>query len=337
MRAAVQFLDAHPDGVSAATEPSPIEAGAPARRRSTVHATVASFPCEVRALRWGDPAAPPVLVLGGISADAELLNAGGSAPGWWPGLVEPDGAVDPARHHVIGVDFAADPRGKVAPSTHDQARSIFAALDACGVCQPVAVVGASYGGMVALALAELAPERVSQLVLVSAPARPHPAATAARELQRRVVALGLETGRAEEALAIARGLAMLGYRTPDEFEARFEGSLTSDAPLARSDAGDYLAARGHAFVTRMSPERYLSLSASIDRHCVDPACIAAPTLVIGSTSDQIVPPASLRTLAGQLGGPTQLELFDSLYGHDFFLKEPACFAPLVTRWLEVSA
>lgn len=281
------------------------------------------FGDKVRASALGSLAHPPVVVLGGISADCFPGVRPDGRAGWWPGLIGHGCAVDPDHQCVIGVDFAADETGASAPTTYDQAQVVAAALDAIGVDQPCTIIGASYGGMVGLALAEREPERVAQLVIVSAGAEPHPAATAARELQRRVVALGVESGRGEQALAIARGMAMLTYRTPAEFAERFDGGIDESCPELGSAPGTYLKARGDAFLSVMSPTRYLSLSASIDRHRVNPAAIAAPCLLIGAESDQLVWPDQMRALSEALSGTSELHLLDSLYGHDMFLKEAA--------------
>jgi homoserine O-acetyltransferase len=286
-----------------------------------VPSELSRFGSSVRASASGDPTNPPVVVLGGISGDCfPCLRPDGSS-GWWSGLTGPGTAIDPADYYVIGVEFAADLSGESAPSTFDQARVLAAALDTIGVAQPVTIVGASYGGMVALALAEAEPQRVARLVIIGAADKPHAAATAARELQRRVVALGLAAGRGEEALTIARGMAMLTYRTPQEFAVRFDGGIDELSPITASHPGGYLRARGQAFLSVMSPQRFLSLSASIDRHRVRPERITAPTLLIGADSDQLVFPEQLRTLQKRLGGKAELHLLDSLFGHDMFLKE----------------
>ncbi|HYC95808.1 MAG TPA: alpha/beta fold hydrolase [Sphingomicrobium sp.] len=288
---------------------------------------------KVRASALGSPAHPPVVVLGGISADCFPGIRPDGRAGWWPGLIGSGCAVDPDRHYVIGIDFAADEMGASAPTTFDQAQVVAAALDAIGIDRPSIIVGASYGGMVALALAEREPERVAQLVIVSAGAEPHPAATAARELQRRVVALGIDHGSGEQALAIARGMAMLTYRTPAEFAERFEGGIDDCCPQHSSAPGTYLRARGDAFLSVMSPRRYLSLSASIDRHRVNPAAIATPCLLIGAESDQLVYPDQLRQLDRALSGPSELHLLDSLFGHDMFLKEAERIGRIVATFL----
>ena len=134
-------------------------------------------------------------------------------------------------------------------------------------------------------------------------------------------------------LSIARGLAMLTYRTQAEFGLRFEGGITDSDPLAVSAPGRYMRARGEAYPAVMSPQRFLSLSASIDRHRVDPDEIIVPTLLIGGETDQLVPPPQIHKLAAALGGPVQLHMLDSLYGHDMFLKDAARCSALVLPFL----
>ncbi|HEU4806419.1 MAG TPA: alpha/beta fold hydrolase [Nitrobacter sp.] len=291
----------------------------------------------VRASVFGNPSSPPVVVLGGISSDCFPGMRPDGGAGWWPGLIGEGCALDPRRHCIIGVDFAADDTGSSAPTTMDQAQVLAAALDAIGIERPCTIVGSSYGGMVALALAEQEPERIARLVIVSAGAEPHPAATAARELQRRVVALGIESGQGEQALAIARGMAMLTYRTPAEFAARFDGGIDESCPQTCSGPGAYLRSRGNAFLSVMSPGRFLSLSASIDRHRVHPSAITAPCLLIGAESDQLVYPDQMRALNNALSGHSELHLLDSLYGHDMFLKEAVRVGELVTTFVSAEA
>jgi homoserine O-acetyltransferase len=289
-------------------------------------AQLARFGTSMRASLAGPDGAPLIVLLGGISADCFPCS-------WWPGFAGHGCAADPERYRILGLDFIADPAGEIAPSPLDQAIALCAALDLVGVARAHAVIGASYGGMIALALGQHFPDRVDRLVVISADARPHPAATAIRDLQRRIVALGLAGGNEDEALSIARGLAMLSYRTREEFAERFEGGIGGEAVLGRSDPGAYLRNRGEAFVARMTPQRFLSLSASIDRHQVDPAQIRVPALLIGADSDQLVPPVQMEALAAALAGPVQLHLLPSLYGHDMFLKDADKVSALVEAFL----
>lgn len=274
---------------------------------------------------------PLTLLLGGISANRFVAEDGAGGPGWWKGLVGAGKPIDPTERCILGFDFVACENGRIAPSSDEQAEAVAAILDTLD--RPATIIGASYGGMVGLALAAARPELVERLVVISAPHKPHPAATAIRELQRRVVALGRETGQADTGLAIARGLAMLTYRTREEFAARFVGGIATDDPLSVSDPGRYLRARGEAYPAVMSPGRFQSLSAAIDRHLVNPASVHAPTLVIGAASDQLVPAEQLEALAAALPD-ARLHLLDSLFGHDMFLKEADRVGTLIADFLE---
>src|SRR5437868_7489200 len=196
--------------------PQPFDVPAPA--------ALARFGGRIGASVAGPEGAPLIVVLGGISAHRFPCS-------WWPGVVGDGCVIDPSLYRVVGIDFISDPQGRRAPTTADQAIAVAAVLDALGVDRAFAFVGASYGGMVALAFAQHFPDRVDRIVAVSAAAEPHPASTAVRELQRRVVALGIENGAAGEALSIARGLAMLTYRTSDEFAHRFAGGIEADDVL----------------------------------------------------------------------------------------------------------
>lgn len=275
---------------------------------------------------------PVVVALGGISADRFACTGAEGRPGWWAGLAGPGAALDPEHARIVGLDFVADESGATAPSTAEQAEVLAAALDALGIDVADLIVGASYGGMVALAFAQLYPARVRRLAILCAGAEPHPASTAQRELQRRVVAMGLALGSGAEALSIARGMAMLTYRTHEEFGLRFAGGTGEPSSLCVSAPGAYLRARGDAYQAVMSPERFLSLSASIDRHKVDPARIPHPTLVVGAESDRVVPACQLRALAAALPR-AELHLLPSLYGHDMFLKEAAAIGDLLIPFL----
>jgi homoserine O-acetyltransferase len=287
-----------------------------------------------RARLTGRDDAPVVVVLGGISANRFVCGFPDGRRGWWPGLVGEGHAVDPQAFRVLGLDFAADESGKTAPSTLDQAAVVVAALDQLEVERAHGFVGASYGGMVGLALAQQYSERLARLVVISAGAEPHAAGTAWRDLQRRVVALGIEAGTAAEALTIARGMGMLSYRTAPEFGQRFEGGLDSQDPLGRTEPGDYLRARGEAFQAVMTPQRFLSLSGSIDRHRVEPEKISTPTLVIGAETDQLVLPSQMVALTERLAGPAEVHLLESIYGHDMFLKEAERIGSLIKPFLD---
>ena len=237
-------------------------------------------------------------------------------------------ALDPARRLLIGIEFlgGTTEAGLLRPvTTHDQARAIAAVLDDLAV-PAVSLVGASYGGMVALAFAELFPERVSRLVVLCAAHRTHPMATAVRSLQRAAATLGSESGAAARGLSLARALAMTTYRSTREFEERFSPfALSAGEPgksPARFPVEEYLDARGAAFVRGFDPDRFLALSESIDLHGTRPGSLPEHARLVSVDSDVLVPPWLVDELAARQGRcPAHHVTIPSVYGHDAFLKE----------------
>jgi homoserine O-acetyltransferase len=268
--------------------------------------------------------APVVVVLGGISASRDARN-------WWPAIVGHKRAVDTRGFRVLGIDWldggeGRDGRPLRAISTHDQADALAAVLDEHEVQSLHAIVGASYGGMVALAFADRYPTRVEHVVAISAPARAHPMSTALRSIQRRIVELGLETGRGRDAMAIARGLAMTTYRSAEEFGERFEAGRE---PKADNAVEGYLRHHGEKFAAVMSPARFLALSLSADSHCIDPTRIATRATFVAARGDTIVPIAQMDDLAARWAGSSRLIELPARTGHDAFLAEPELIGPVL--------
>lgn len=279
----------------------------------------------------GPPGAPVVAVLGGISASRHVTSTATSPEdGWWQLLVGSGAAVDTRRFRVLGIDWTVPHEGV---TTHDQADALVAVLDLLQVECLDAIVGASYGGMVALSFAATCPDRVGRLALVSAAHEPHPMATAHRVIQRRIIRLGLAAGLPSEGVALARALGITTYRTATEFAARFDSAPESDGEPVVFPVERYLDHGGRKFAREWSPERYLTLSESIDRHQVDPARVCTPVAILGVQEDTLVPCWQLRELRDRLSGPVHLEEINSIYGHDAFLKEVDAVGSFLSRAL----
>jgi homoserine O-acetyltransferase len=288
----------------------------------------------------GPPGAAVIVALGGVSASRHVTQtAADPRPGWWDAQVGLGRPIDTSAFQVLGVDYldgGRKPDGRPARivTTHDQAAALVALLDSIGIDHVCAIVGASYGGMVALAFAERYPDRVHQLVVISAAHESHPMSTGLRALQRRVVELGLDHGAGDTALAIARGIAMTTYRTAREFAERFDNTPTfEDETEVSFDVERYLANRGADFAAKFRPEYFLALSVSSDLHHVDPATVRTPTTIIAAEGDTLVPEEQTRDLARRLAAPTRYELVPTIFGHDAFLKEAAKFGRLLSSVL----
>lgn len=286
---------------------------------------------EVRYLWCGAADAPTVIVQGGISADRDVTAATDRCrAGWWQTLAAKGAAIDLQCCRVLAINWVtADELGASAVSSEDQADVLAALLRSLGLAQVHAFVGASYGAMVALAFAARYPRCVDRLVLLAGAHRPHPLSTAQRSVQRGIVRLGQASGNVDEALALARQLAVTTYRGAGEFARRFSGGAEHRGGRFHFPVEDYLEHHGRRFVERFDADRFLALSESIDLHGVQPEQISTPTTLIGFPSDRLVPLADLCELQRRLQGPATLEVVESAYGHDGFLKEHQQLAPLL--------
>ncbi|MCA8950707.1 MAG: homoserine O-succinyltransferase [Planctomycetes bacterium] len=314
-----------PHGVDLCHLPSPfvLSCGAELRGAVVAHA------------RCGVADGPVVVVLGGISADRHPDH-------WWRGVVGDDLAIDTRRFSVLSIDWlggagcsTSPGRGESFPfvSTTDQADALAAVLDSLRIDAVHALVGASYGGMVGLSFAARHGDRLERLCAIAAADASHPQASAWRAVQRAIVQLGQRSGVAQESLALARALAMTTYRTPDELGERFAGPPAFSDGEARLAVADWLRARGAAFAERFLAEQFLCLNASIDAHCVDPHDVTSPTTLVAFTSDQLVPAADVRRLAGALPRLARHIELPTRFGHDGFLKEPVALGAAIAEVL----
>jgi homoserine O-acetyltransferase len=305
------------------------------RVRITPRYGKASTDAEVRYLWAGATGAPTVIVQGGISADRDVCaTTEHAAPGWWETIVGAGRAIDLDRVRVLAIDWL-DADGLDAPSVSsaDQADALAALLDGLGIVRVEAFIGASYGAMVGLAFAARHAARLSRLVMLAGAHRPHPFATAQRTVQRGIVKLGLANGCVDDALSLARQLALTTYRSGEEIGRRFAGGVACRDGELRLPVQDWLEHHGRSFVARFDARRYLALSESIDLHEVDPKSVRVPATLIGFASDRLVPLADLCELQQHLGAPASLEVIETPYGHDGFLKEHGRLAPLVREAL----
>jgi homoserine O-acetyltransferase len=283
----------------------------------------------------GPSGAPCVLVAGGISAGRHVAaSAAFPERGWWDAQAGVGQALAPARLRLLAIDWLGADGALDAPiDSADQADAIAAVLDVLGIDRLAAFVGCSYGAMVGLQFAARHGDRLERLVAISGGDRAHPFARAWRALQRRIARLGRAEGASREGLALARQLAMLAYRTPAEFAARFDAAPVLADGRARDPADAWLCARGDDYVARTTPTAFLRLSESIDLHDVDPVRVRVPTTLVAVREDQLVPLDDLVRVAGRLPALRRLHVLRSVFGHDAFLKEVDAIAGILDEAL----
>ena len=288
---------------------------------------------EAARIAWrltGPPSAPIVCTLGGIWCDRVLFDPQNAQRGCWREIVGPGRALDASRYRILSFDYLGGRGESTGPqpgqpfpsiSTYDQAEALVRLMDHLRITSLRAIVGGSYGGMVALAFAERNPERVSALAIVSAADRPHPMAIAWHSIQRHIVQFAIQGGRGQEGLHLARAIGMSLYRSPEEFAARFPGAPSLRDGRFSFPVERYLFADS-AELAGFSAEAFLCLSESLDLHHVDAGRIFVPTTAVGAREDQLVPLADVRALAARMGSASLHEI-SSIHGHDAYLREAA--------------
>lgn len=283
---------------SVSVRPPAPEDGTTVVRRDA--AAVAAVPTP-RGRPLDDASVPTVLCVHALTGDARVGGDGG----WWAPLVGPGKPLDPRQVRLLcfnnlgscyGTTGAADvgfprlsevtgPRATPdkgafrlpedalpAPiSTWDQARTILLALDALGVGTVDLLCGGSVGGMVALALAALAPERFPRVVPIATLDRATPWMVGWNHIGRQTVALALAQGvDPDRALALARELAHMTYRASPGLMARhgrrMAGTELPWSPTAPYAVQTYLEHQGGRLVARYDARAYVSQLDAMDHH-----------------------------------------------------------------------
>ena len=246
-------------------------------------------------------------------------------------------------------------------SVRDQVEADVAALAALGITEVAAVLGGSMGGARALEWVVSHPDRVRSGLLLAVGAR----ATADQIGTQCTQIASIKadpnwqggdyygTGCTPEAgLEIARRFAHLTYRGEVELDTRFanraQGGEDPEDPVAggRYAVQSYLEHQGGKLVSRFDAGSYVVLTEALSRHDVGrgrggvaPALrgCPVPVVVAGITSDRLYPLRLQEELAELLPGCGELQIVDSIYGHDGFLVESEAVGQLVRKTLDLAA
>ncbi|HXQ63390.1 MAG TPA: homoserine O-acetyltransferase [Steroidobacteraceae bacterium] len=328
-----------------------------------------------------------VLIFTGLSASAHAAaHAGDPTPGWWESMIGPGKALDTERLFVISVNslgscFGSTGPGSIDPATalpygssfpelrvEDIARASQAAVDSFGIERLYAVVGASLGGMTALAHAVAFPGKARRLISISGALAAGAAAIATRSLQREILGTALKSGAdaaaVAQAMRWARKIGVLSYVGKELLEERFGREQTE--PFAGRPSGTafevehWLEHLAQKFLKQFNPWAYWYISRAMDLfdfgahegapggdaivHHHDASDVARSAarlqleraLIVGVHEDLLFPLAQQHEVAAVLRGAgidTELVELHSPYGHDAFLTEAALFTPVLGAFL----
>ncbi len=299
---------------------------------------------------------------------------GHATPGWWDGVAGPGAPIDTDRWCAVATNVLGGCYGSTGPSSlapdgkpwgsrfphisvRDQVEADVAALAALGITEVAAVIGGSMGGARALEWIVSHPDRVRAGLLLAVSARATADQIGHMTIQIEAIERDpnwqggdyYDTGRKPDTgLSIARRFAHLTYRGELELDDRFGNDGQGDEDPAnggRYAVQSYLQYQGAKLVDRFDAGSYVALIASMNHHDVGRGrggvrkalseC-PVPVVVGGITSDRLYPLRLQEELAELLPGCTELDVVESLYGHDGFLVEFEVVGELIRKTLALA-
>lgn len=301
-------------------------------------------------------------------------GVGHPTPGWWDGVAGPGAPIDTDRWCAIATNVLGGCRGSTGPSSlardgkplgsrfpvitvRDQVNADIAALTALGITDVAAVVGGSMGGARALEWIIGYPERVRAALIMAVGARATADQIGTQSTQIAAITSDPNwqggdyhgTGYSPDVgLQLARRFAHLTYRGEVELDTRFGNAAQDDEnPLGggRYAVQSYLEHQGHKLLQRFDAGTYVTLSDTLSNHDVgrgrggvEAALRSCPVPVVvgGITTDRLYPLRLQQELADLLPGCTELNVIDSVCGHDGFLVETETVGKLVRRTLDLA-
>ena len=329
---------------------------------------------------WGELSAKAdnaVLLFTGLSPSAHAASSPDDpSSGWWEDMVGMDKPIDTSRYFVICVNSLGSCFGSTGPASpnpangqpyrldfpalalEDIAQAGHAVVQHLGIDRLQAVVGASMGGMTALAYAACYAEGVDGMLLISSTARAEPFAIALRSLQRELIRSDPAWMNGNyppdkpptQGMRQARKLGMITYRSAREWAQRFARERTTDGDPHNHfgidfEVESYLEAHANKFIGTFDANCYLYLSRAMDRFDIADhgGSVAAGlkrvrarrAMVIGVESDFLFPLHQQRALAEGLRAATadvDFRPLASIQGHDSFLVDMDRFRPAVASF-----
>lgn len=332
---------------------------------------------------WGELNADrsnAVLIAHALTGDSHVAGAAGSGHttnGWWAEVVGPGLAIDTDTWFVVVPNILGGCQGTTGPastapdgsewgsrfpflSIRDQVDAQAALADALGIERWAAVIGGSMGGMHALEWAVSRPDRVERLAVLAAPAVSTADQIALNSVQLEAIRMdpGFADGEYYDALdgdgphrglALARRMALLNYRAPEElnerFERRWQSKISPLGSTGRFAVESYLDFHGNRFSRRFDANSYITLVNAMSSHDIargrgDVASalskVTARSLVLGIDSDRLFPVEDQELLARHLPhgiDGARAVVISSEFGHDAFLIEHDLVGPHLRRLL----
>ena len=280
------------------------------------------------------------------------LTGNSNIEDWFSGFFTENSPVNLDEHFVICMNLPGSCYGSLNPwsinpksekpyrgdfpvfTIRDVVRFQQLLLDELGVKNIELVLGGSYGGMVALEFT-IMDERIKRACIVAMGKSHSPWAIGISHAQRLALYADPKWNNGfydkkyppADGLAAARAMAMITYRSPENYEQKFGRNFNSEKKLFEVES--YLEYQGEKLVDRFDALTYDRLTKSMDTHDVSRdrgsfedvlGNIKIPVLVMGINSDKLYPTYEQKELADLIPNAIYKEI-KSVYGHDAFLIE----------------
>ena len=293
------------------------------------------------------------------------LTGNSDAEDWFSGFFGSDGYVDLDKHFVICINNPGSCYGSTGPwsenpstgkpyqadfpvfTIRDIVRFQQLLIDELEISGIELVIGGSMGGMVALEFS-IMDKRIKKACLI-AMGKAHTAwAIGISNAQRQALYADKNWNNGwyskenppAQGLSAARAMAMISYRTPQNYESKFGRDVNSEKGIYQVES--YLEYQGQKLVDRFDALSYERLTKAMDAHDISRGrgtfeeilgAINIPVLVIGIDTDLLYPPSEQKELAELIPDGIYKEI-TSAYGHDAFLIE---FEQIITLLAQFNA
>lgn len=343
-------------------EPLPLDGGQSLARYTVAYQT------------WGQLNADrsnAILIFHALSGDSHVAGVHEDGrTGWWDFMVGPGLAFDTNRYFIICANVLGGCKGSTGPlslnpatgrpygtdfpvlTIHDMVRAQRPLLRLLGIEKLHAVKGASMGGMLALAFAQLYPEMTDRVIVMASAHANHAQAIAWNEIGRRAIMndplwrgghyYDSALGPPKHGLGVARMIGHVTYISEGAMDRKFGRSLQSADKESFTFGIDYsvesyLAYQGSIFHQRFDANSYLYITRAIDYFDFGArtggnltsafALTNARYAFFSYSADWLYSPERIKTMAhaAQAAGREAIHhRIEAPLGHDAFLvlKEP---------------
>ncbi|MDY5129377.1 homoserine O-acetyltransferase [Actinotignum urinale] len=312
---------------------------------------------------WGElneDASNAILLCHALTGDSHASSKDGKS-GWWHEIVGPGLAIDTNKYFVVCPNVLGGCQGTTGPASfapdgerwgprfpqitiRDMCRAEARMAKQLGIKKWHLIAGASFGGNRVMEWAATFPEMTGAIaVLVSGPA-----STAEQIAYAHLQKLAImhdpmwrggnyyDAGPGQgptAGLGLARQIAHLTYRCPEEMAVRFGRTpQRGENPRfgGRYAVESYLDYHAYKLIGRFDANSYLTINQAFithdigyERGGIDKVLesLTMPALVVEVDSDRLFYPEDMKKLAEALPGSGELKTVRSAHGHDGFLIE----------------